>query len=108
MGVLPGPEAVGVCKLWGIRRPCTSSARNDAESPTNPCYKMLQEGEGVGIRFMMCRSFGQALNGIFHSKPSLTNGDLGLGLANTFSALTRLTLAQLYHQNLLDFDKASY
>ena len=43
MGVLPGPEAVGVCKLWGIRWPFTSPARNDAESPTYPCYKMLQD-----------------------------------------------------------------
>ena len=43
MGELPGPEAVGVCKLWGIRWPFTSPARNDAESPTNPCYKMLQD-----------------------------------------------------------------
>ena len=42
MGVLPGPEAVGVCKLWGIRWPFTSPARNDAESPTYPCYKMSQ------------------------------------------------------------------
>ena len=40
MGVLsPGPEAVGVCKLWGIYRLLTSPARTDAESPTNPYSK---------------------------------------------------------------------
>ena len=38
--MLPDLEAVVVCKVWGIRWPFASPARNDAKSPTYLCYKI--------------------------------------------------------------------